>query len=51
MCCNITKPLKGKVVLVKCALPVRSIELQLVRVETCGCAEGYAREGRYKQIK
>jgi hypothetical protein len=28
----------------KCAVPVRSVELQLVRVETCGCAEGYARE-------
>ncbi|CAG9816314.1 unnamed protein product [Phaedon cochleariae] len=44
VCCNISKPFKGKLVLVKCAVPVRSIELQLVRVETCGCAEGYARE-------
>ncbi|XP_018578599.1 Down syndrome critical region protein 3 homolog [Anoplophora glabripennis] len=42
--CNITKPFKGKLILVRCAVPVRSIELQLVRVETCGCAEGYARE-------
>lgn len=45
VCCNISTPLKGKLTLVKCAAPVRSIELQLVRVETCGCAEGYAREG------
>lgn len=45
VCCNINKPFKGKLVLVKCATPIRSIELQLVRVETCGCAEGYAREG------
>jgi hypothetical protein len=22
------------------------VELQLVRVETCGCAEGYARDGK-----
>lgn len=26
---------------------IKSIELQLVRVETCGCAEGYARECNY----
>ncbi|XP_023028089.1 vacuolar protein sorting-associated protein 26C isoform X2 [Leptinotarsa decemlineata] len=44
VCCNITKPFRGKLVLVKCVVPVRSIELQLVRVETCGCAEGYAKE-------
>lgn len=25
-------------------IPVKSIELQLVRVETCGCAEGYSRD-------
>ena len=24
---------------------IKSIELQLIRVETCGCAEGYAKEG------
>ena len=24
---------------------IKSIELQLVRVETCGCAEGYAKDG------
>ncbi|XP_056630594.1 vacuolar protein sorting-associated protein 26C isoform X1 [Diorhabda sublineata] len=44
VCCNIAKPLRGKIILVKCAVPVKSIELQLVRVETCGCAEGYAKE-------
>ena len=26
-------------------VPIKSVELQLVRVETCGCAEGYARDG------
>lgn len=50
VCCNIAKPFKGKLVLVKCAEPVRSIELQLVRVETCGCAEGYARESLYNYV-
>ena len=24
---------------------MKSIEIQLVRVETCGCAEGYAKDG------
>ena len=28
----------------RCSTAIRSIELQLVRVETCGCAEGYARD-------
>ncbi|XP_064213486.1 vacuolar protein sorting-associated protein 26C isoform X3 [Tribolium castaneum] len=44
ICCSISRPLTGHLVLDRCAAPVRSIELQLVRVETCGCAEGYARE-------
>lgn len=26
-------------------MPIKSVDLQLVRVETCGCAEGYARDG------
>lgn len=28
-----------------CEAVIKSIELQLVRVETCGCAEGYSRDG------
>ncbi|KAL3886778.1 hypothetical protein ACJMK2_026751 [Sinanodonta woodiana] len=40
----ITKPLTGELVLESCETPVKSIEIQLVRVETCGCAEGYAKE-------
>ncbi|KAJ3663521.1 hypothetical protein Zmor_007775 [Zophobas morio] len=44
ICCSVNRPFTGHVILEKCAAPVRSIELQLVRVETCGCAEGYARE-------
>ncbi|XP_066260275.1 vacuolar protein sorting-associated protein 26C [Euwallacea similis] len=44
VCCSITKPFKGQLTLVRCAAPVKSVELQLVRIETCGCAEGYARE-------
>ena len=42
--CSITKPFVGEVVVEKSAAIIRSIELQLVRVETCGCAEGYARD-------
>lgn len=28
-----------------CSEPIKGIELQLVRLETCGCADGYAKEG------
>lgn len=45
VCCDIKRPFKGNLLVVKSAIAIRSIELQLVRVETCGCAEGYAREG------
>ena len=33
-----------------CEIPIKSVELQLVRVETCGCAEGYARDGKQKNF-
>ncbi|XP_043927375.1 vacuolar protein sorting-associated protein 26C isoform X2 [Protopterus annectens] len=42
--CVITQPLTGVLVVESSEVPVKSIELQLVRVETCGCAEGYARD-------
>lgn len=48
--CNIEKPFSGFLVLEKCSIPVRSVELQLVRVETCGCAEGFAKEGKTKSF-
>lgn len=38
-------PLTGVIRVEACEAPIKSLELQLVRVETCGCAEGYAREG------
>ncbi|XP_052806911.1 vacuolar protein sorting-associated protein 26C-like [Mya arenaria] len=40
----ITKPLTGEIVLESCETGVKSIEIQLVRVETCGCAEGFAKD-------
>ncbi|XP_064470449.1 vacuolar protein sorting-associated protein 26C-like [Ornithodoros turicata] len=43
-CCCITQPFTGAICVERCDIPIRSIELQLVRVETCGCAEGYARD-------
>ncbi|XP_055004966.1 vacuolar protein sorting-associated protein 26C isoform X2 [Boleophthalmus pectinirostris] len=43
-CCVVSEPLRGEVVVEQSDVPVKSIELQLVRVETCGCAEGYARD-------
>ncbi|XP_064651224.1 vacuolar protein sorting-associated protein 26C-like [Lineus longissimus] len=42
--CCISKPLSGELTVVQSEAPIKSIELQLVRVETCGCAEGYAKD-------
>jgi len=42
--CSITKPFSGEVTVEQLAATIHSIDLQLVRVETCGCAEGYARD-------
>ncbi|XP_054160872.1 vacuolar protein sorting-associated protein 26C-like [Oppia nitens] len=42
--CKITDPFTGELCVEQCEAVIRSIELQLVRVETCGCAEGYARD-------
>ncbi|KAG7188188.1 hypothetical protein KM043_017682 [Ampulex compressa] len=44
LCCKISEPLTGEVVIEHCEIAIKSIELQLVRVETCGCAEGYSRD-------
>ncbi|XP_058806369.1 vacuolar protein sorting-associated protein 26C isoform X2 [Phymastichus coffea] len=42
--CKLSEPLTGEVVVDHCEAVIKSIELQLVRVETCGCAEGYSRD-------
>ncbi len=42
----ITNPLTGEVCVEESDAVIKSIELQLVRVETCGCAEGWAKEGK-----
>jgi len=42
--CNINKPFVGELTLEESEAVIKSIELQLVRVETCGCADGYAKE-------
>jgi hypothetical protein len=42
--CNINTPLNGTVVIEKCDVPIKSVEIQLIRVETCGCTEGFAKE-------
>lgn len=41
---NITDPLTGELMVESCEAQIKSIEIQLVRVETCGCAEGYAKD-------
>lgn len=42
--CSIMQPFSGELTVERSSATIRSIELQLVRVETCGCAEGYARD-------
>ncbi|XP_053616634.1 vacuolar protein sorting-associated protein 26C [Plodia interpunctella] len=42
--CPLDQPITGKIRVDECSVPIKSIELQLVRVETCGCAEGYSRD-------
>ncbi|XP_013171542.1 PREDICTED: Down syndrome critical region protein 3 homolog isoform X2 [Papilio xuthus] len=42
--CPLDRPLTGKIRVEECAAAIKSIELQLVRVETCACAEGHARD-------
>eukprot|EP01113_Clastostelium_recurvatum_P023752 TRINITY_DN2831_c0_g1_i3.p1 TRINITY_DN2831_c0_g1~~TRINITY_DN2831_c0_g1_i3.p1 ORF type:complete len:339 (+),score=54.32 TRINITY_DN2831_c0_g1_i3:31-1047(+) len=43
-CVHINDPISGTVTLESSDAVIKSIELQLVRVETCGCADGYAKE-------
>ena len=42
--CNLADPFKGSILVEKSKAAVKSIELQLVRVETVAYAEGHARE-------
>jgi len=42
--CSIGHPLTGSVTVEECSATIKSIELQLVRVETCAYADGQARE-------
>eukprot|EP01127_Copromyxa_protea_P006207 TRINITY_DN16018_c0_g1_i1.p1 TRINITY_DN16018_c0_g1~~TRINITY_DN16018_c0_g1_i1.p1 ORF type:complete len:295 (-),score=47.83 TRINITY_DN16018_c0_g1_i1:43-927(-) len=41
---KIDKALTGSLILEKCEEPIKCIEIQLVRVETCGCSDGFAKE-------
>ena len=42
--CSIQHPLSGEVTVEECSATIKSVELQLVRVETCSYADGMARE-------
>lgn len=42
--CSIEQPFVGEITVEESEATIKSIELQLVRVETCGCAEGYAKD-------
>lgn len=42
--CCLSKPFNGFITIHHSEIPIKSIEVQLVRVETCGCAEGYSKD-------
>ncbi|VVC42295.1 Immunoglobulin E-set,Vacuolar protein sorting protein 26 related [Cinara cedri] len=42
--CSITQPFLGELKIEHCDIPIKSIDLQLVRVETCGCVEGFSKD-------
>ena len=44
---NIFKKISSQLIVENSEAAIKSIELQLVRVETCGCAEGYAKDGKF----
>ncbi|XP_055338768.1 vacuolar protein sorting-associated protein 26C-like [Paramacrobiotus metropolitanus] len=41
---RITEPMLGELIVENCEIGIKSIELQLARVETCGSSEGFAKE-------
>lgn len=41
---SLSSPLSGYLTVHHSEIPIKSIETQLVRVETCGCAEGYSKD-------
>lgn len=42
--CCITQPFTGHITVHHTEVAIKSIEMQLARIETCGCAEGYSRD-------
>jgi len=42
--CVITRPFTGEIIIEESDAIIKSVEIQLVRVETCGCADGFAKE-------
>jgi hypothetical protein len=42
--CCVSKPFNGYITIHHSEIPIKTIEIQLVRVETCGCAEGYSKD-------
>ena len=42
--CSITQPFTGHIIIEECEATIKSIELQLLRIETVGSAEGFSKE-------
>uniref|UniRef100_A0A914WFI0 Uncharacterized protein n=1 Tax=Plectus sambesii TaxID=2011161 RepID=A0A914WFI0_9BILA len=49
--CLLSKPLTGEVTVHKCDIPIKSIELQLLRAETCGSAQADGANIEYTEVQ
>jgi len=42
--CCIKNPFTGEINIESCEEKIKTVEVQLIRIETCGCAEGYSKD-------
>jgi len=42
--CSLKYPLTGEINIELCEERIKTVEVQLIRIETCGCAEGYSKD-------
>jgi len=42
--CCLKYPLTGEINIESCEEKIKTVEVQLIRIETCGCAEGYSKD-------
>jgi len=42
--CSLSQPFEGEIIVKHCSVPIKCIELKLIRVETCGTSDGFSKE-------